>query len=143
MDEFASPGQSAPPVGPVDWAKVPDGLVPSLVVPSERTRGRQASRARSRFVKGPLPMDWIGAAVRCGEAKALPVLLALKAKADAGRETWVKPPGVLLQDLGIGRMARSRAIAAVERAGLVEVRRRRRGRPPLVRLVPWREGEGG
>ncbi len=142
MDEFVSLGQSARPVGPVDWAKVPDGLVPSLVVPSERAKGRRASRARSMFVKGPLPMGWIGAAVRCGDARALPVLLALKAKADAGRETWVKPPGTSLQDLGVGRMARSRAIAALERAGLVEVRRRR-GRPPLVRLVPWREGEDG
>jgi DNA-binding transcriptional ArsR family regulator len=84
-------------------------------------------------------MGWIGAAVRCGDARALPVLLALKAKADAGREAWVKPPATSLQDLGVGRMARSRAIAALERAGLVEVRRRR-GRPPLVRLVPWREG---
>ncbi len=142
MDEFTSPGQSVRPVGSVDWAKVPDGLVPSLVVPSERAGGRQTSRARSRFVKGPLPMGWIRAATRCGDAKALPVLLALKAKADAGRETWVKPPAMALQDLGIGRMARSRAIAALERAGLVEVRRRR-GRPPLVRLVRWREGEGG
>ena len=142
MDEFASPIEPARPVGPVDWAKVPDGLVPSLVVPSGRARGRQASRARSRFVKGQLPMGWIGAAVRCGDTKALPVLLALKAKADAGRETWVKPPATSLQDLGVGRMARSRAIAALERAGLVEVRRRR-GRPPLVRLVPWRDGEGG
>jgi DNA-binding transcriptional ArsR family regulator len=87
-------------------------------------------------------MGWVGAAVRCGDAKALAVLLALKAKADAGREAWTKPPAAALEDLGVGRMARSRAIAALERAGLVEVRRRR-GRPPLVRLVPWQDGEDG
>ena len=142
MTEIASPDEPAHPGGSTDWATVPDRLVPARVVASERAGGRRASRERSTFVKGPLPMGWIGAAVRCGDARALPVLLALKAKADAGRETWVRPPATSLQDLGVGRMARSRAIGALERAGLVEVRRRR-GRPPLVRLVPWREGEGG
>ena len=87
-------------------------------------------------------MGWIGAAVRCGDSRALPVLLALKAKADADRETWVKPPATMLQALGIERMARSRAIAALERAGLIEVQRRP-GRPPLVQPRAVEGGLGG
>src|SRR4051812_47540560 len=142
MGEIASPADPFGPGEAVDWAALPDRLLPARVVPSERAGRRQASRERSTFVKGPLPLGWIGAAVRCGDARGLPVLLALKAKADAGRETWTKPPATVLQDLGVGRMARSRAIAALERAGLVEVRCRR-GRPPLVRLVPWRAREDG
>jgi DNA-binding transcriptional ArsR family regulator len=142
MDEIASPAEPFRPGEVVDWETVPDRLLPTRVVPSERAERTRADRGRSAFVKGPLPLGWIGAAVGCGDARGLPVLLALKAKADAGRETWTKPPATVLQDLGVGRMARSRAIAALERAGLIEVRRRR-GRPPLVRLVPWRAREDG
>jgi DNA-binding transcriptional ArsR family regulator len=142
VDEIASAGGPVGSDAGIDWARVPDGSIPARVVAGGRAGDGQAWRGRSRFVMGPLPMGWIGAAARCGDARALPVLLALKAKADAGRETWTKPPATVLQDLGVGRMARSRAIAALERAGLVEVRRRR-GRPPLVRLVPWRDREGG
>jgi hypothetical protein len=93
-------------------------------------------------VKGPLPIGWIAAALRSGDSRALPVLLALKYEADASRENWIKPPAMVLQDLGIDRMARSRAIVALERAGLIEVQRRP-GRPPLVRLASWKEGERG
>jgi hypothetical protein len=78
MSEIASPAEPSRPDGNTDWATVPDHLVPARVVLSERTGQRLASRERSRFVKGPLPMGWIGAAARCGDARALPVLLALK-----------------------------------------------------------------
>ena len=40
------------------------------------------------------------------------------------------------------RAAHSRAVAELERLGLIEVRRRK-GYAPLVRLVPQRAGEGG
>jgi DNA-binding transcriptional ArsR family regulator len=140
MGEFVEAGGSIPPSLDIDWARMPDHLVPLRLVASNGSRKSHARRKRSRFVKGPLPLAWIGAAVRCGDPRALPVLLALKAKADAGRETWIKPPATMLQALGVERMARSRAVAALERAGLIEVQRRR-GRPPLVRLVPWKDGE--
>ncbi len=139
MDVIAPCGEDMGSGEAIDWATVPDRLIPTRMVMRERAMAPQAARYRSKFVKGPLPMGWIGAAIRCGDSKALPVLLALKAKADATRQTWVKPPAAILQDLGIDRMARSRAIAALERAGLIEVRRRR-GRPPLVSLMPWKEG---
>jgi DNA-binding transcriptional ArsR family regulator len=64
------------------------------------------------------------------------MLLALKYKTDTLRQPWVKPPAAVLRLLGVDKDARSRAIAALERAGLVQVQRRK-GRPPLVRLVPW------
>jgi len=88
----------------------------------------------------------VARAVKAGHPQALPVLLALRYKTDTLRQPWVKPPAAVLRLLGVDKDARSRAIAALERAGLVEVRRRR-GRPPLVRLVPWAPqpsgGEGG
>ena len=139
MDVIASCNGDMGSEEAIDWASVPDRLIPTHIVPSERALDRPAVRCRSKFVKGPLPMGWIGGAVRCGDSQALPVLLTLKAKSDATRETWVKPSTAILQAFGIDRMARSRAIAALERAGLIEVQRRR-GRPPLVSVVPWKDG---
>ncbi len=49
----------------------------------------------------------------------------------------------LLEGIGLGTTwARSRAYAELERAGLVELQRRK-GYAPLVRLVPQRAGGGG
>ena len=70
------------------------------------------------------------------------MFLALRFKTDAGGEPWVKPPFRTLVEWGFSADDRSRAIRALERAGLIEVHRRK-GRPPLVRLLPWTGGSGG
>ena len=128
-------------LAPEDWSGVPDALIPvrQLDLSGPEGRGR-AARREAQFIKGPLPLGWVATAAKAGHPLALPVLLALKYKADTVRQAWVKPPAAVLRLLGVHKDARSRAIAALERAGLVEVRRRK-GRPPLVRLVPWRAGE--
>jgi DNA-binding transcriptional ArsR family regulator len=128
-------------LAPKDWSGVPDALIPVRKLDTSGPEGRaRAARREARFVKGPLPLGWVAAAARAGHPQALPVLLALKHKADTVRQPWVKPPAAVLRLLGVDKDARSRAIAALERAGLIEVRRRR-GRPPLVRLVPQQTGE--
>jgi DNA-binding transcriptional ArsR family regulator len=138
-DEPFSPHALA--LAPEDWSGVPDALIPARKVdtsgPADRAR---AAKREARFIKGPLPIEWLAAATRAGHPLALPVLLALKHKADTLRQEWVKPPASVLRLFGVDKDGRSRAIAALERAGLVEVRRRK-GRPPLVRLRPWRAGE--
>ena len=58
-------------------------------------------------------------------------------------QEWVRVRTHLLAAVGLGTTwARSRAYAELERAGLIEVRRRK-GYAPLVRLVPRHVGEGG
>jgi hypothetical protein len=122
-------------------ADVPDAAI--LVRKVGPAEGRQHRTGQAvRFVKGPLALDWIGAAARSGHAKAPLMLLALRFKADASREPWVKPPSRVLMEWGFSADDRSRAIRALERAGLVEVQRRR-GRPPLIQLLPWRVGSIG
>ena len=128
---------------PGDWSNVPDALIPVRKVDTRGPEGRAgAARHEAQFIKGPLPLGWVATAAKAGHPLALPVLLALKYKADTLRQPWVKPPAAVLRLLGVDKDARSRALAALERAGLVEVRRRR-GRPPLVRLVPWATSPGG
>ena len=124
-------------LAPEDWSDVPDALIPVRPLGSSGPEGRaRAARREAQFIKGPLPLGWVAKAARAGHPQALPVLLALKYKTDTLRQPWVKPPAAVLRLLGVDKDARSRAIAALERAGLVQVQRRR-GRPPLVRLVPW------
>src|SRR3954465_14319361 len=126
-----------------DWSVVPDALIPVRPLGSSRPEGRaRAARREAQFIKGPLPLGWIATAAKAGHPLALPVLLALKYKADTLRQPWVKPPSAVLRLLGVDKDARSRAIAALERAGLVQVQRRG-GRPPLVRLVPWAPPSSG
>src|SRR3954454_5911626 len=124
-------------LAPEDWSDVPDALIPVRPLGSSGPEGRaRAAKREAQFIKGPLPLDWGAKAARAGHRHALPVLLALRYKTDTLRQPWVKPPAAVLRLLGVDKDARSRAIAALERAGLVQVQRRR-GRPPLVRLVPW------
>ena len=132
-EQLLSPAMA---LAPEDWSGVPDALIPARRVdtagPADRTR---AAKREARFIKGPLSLGWVAAAAKAGHPLALPVLLALKHKADTLRQPWVKPPAAVLRLFGVDKDGRSRAIAALERAGLVEVRRRK-GRPPLVRLLP-------
>src|SRR3954462_6127873 len=122
---------------PEDWSGVPDVLIPvrKLDTSGSEDRGR-AARREAQFIKGPLPLGWVAQAARAGHPQALPVLLAFRYKTDTLRQPWVKRPPAVLRLLGVDKDARSRAIAALERAGLVQVQRRR-GRPPLLRLGPW------
>jgi DNA-binding transcriptional ArsR family regulator len=142
-DQPLSPDSLA--LAPEDWSGVPDALIPVRTLDPLGPVGRaRAARREAQFIKGPLPLGWVATAAKAGHPLALPVLLALKYKADTVRQPWVKPPAAVLRLLGVDKDARSRALAALERAGLVEVQRRR-GRPPLVRLVPWapRPSEAG
>src|SRR4051794_22330090 len=136
-------------LAPEDWSDVPDALIPVRTLRSSGPEGRaRAARREAQFIKGPLPLGWVAKAARAGDPQALPVLLALKYKTDILRQPWVTPPAVVLRLLGVDQDARSRAIPGLEQAGLVGVQRRR-GRPPLVRLVrceprpSGREPEGG
>jgi hypothetical protein len=124
------------PDGFGSWDEVPDRLIPATklttAVPSRATALRE-----SGFVKGPLTVGWLDAIATCGHSKAIWVSLALKIQTDRRREIWVKPPYDILSVWKVNRVGLSRAISALEKAGLLEVQRRK-GRPPLVRLIPWK-----
>jgi hypothetical protein len=86
-----------------------------------------------RFLKGPIPWDWVETASRLpGKALALGMLLWREAGMDGiGPATITSAKAAAL---GMDRSAKSRAIADLERAGLVRVERRPR-QNPLVTLI--------
>jgi hypothetical protein len=99
-------------------------------------RKRKARVRRGRwFIKGPLPGEWIGRASQLS-GKALHVGLALWFISGRSKQEVVKLTRAALKLFSLRRDSARRGLAALERAGLVRVSRRR-GRCPVVEILPY------
>ena len=79
-------------------------------------------RIGNRFLKGPIPWNWIiGASQLPG--KALVIGLCLWRLKGATRQDTIKLSNNELLPFGIDRAAKSRGLAALEKAGLIKVDR--------------------
>jgi hypothetical protein len=85
-----------------------------------------------RFLKGPIPWDWLSVAARL-PGKALHVATALWFAAGIKNTRVVALSGKVLRDMGVQRNAGYRGLDALEGAGLVSVDRHS-GRCPLVTM---------
>lgn len=85
------------------------------------------------FLKGPIPLEWLCTAARL-PGRALHVGVLVWFRAGLTRSDTVHLPSALLAACGIDRDAKARALRALERAGLVTVRRSH-GRAPDITLV--------
>ena len=110
--------------------------------PDAPKRGK-APRHKSgeHFLRGPIPMDWIGAAARAtGHGRGFKVAIALWYLSGLNRQSkTVKLSGTVLRDMGVERHAGYRGLAALEQAGLVSVERRS-GQSPIVSILGVGEG---
>jgi hypothetical protein len=96
-------------------------------------RGRRASPIRGKFIAGPVDVSWVCQASKLG-VKALLVGLALwHIKGLRRSETFILS-NVIVEEWGILSDAKSRALRALERAGLIRIERRGK-RSPQVTLV--------
>ena len=122
--------------------RVRDEDPPAVKVETEV--GRRRKRARQGLFVPAMPLPEIQAAAsRLSTARALGLWLTIRAQARMEGKEWVRVRTHLLEAVGLGTTwARSRAYTELERAGLIEVRRRK-GYAPLVRLVPQRGDDGG
>src|SRR3954454_12820227 len=118
-----------------------DEDVPAVKVETEV--GRRRARARKGLFLPATALPEIQAATsRLSTARALGLWLTIRAQARMEGKEWVRVRTHLLEGVGLGTTwARSRAYAELERAWLIEVRRRK-GYAPLVRLVPRRSDDG-
>src|SRR5829696_10571330 len=119
-----------------------DEDVPAAKAETDVDRRRKRARKGLFLPATPLP-EIQAAASRLSTARALGLWLTVRAQARMEGREWVRVRAHLLEAVGLGTTwARSRAYAELERAGLVELRRRK-GYAPLVRLVPWQSGREG
>jgi hypothetical protein len=89
-------------------------------------------RQAGRFLRGPVPWEWVVAAASL-PGKALIVGLCLWRLAGAIRSSTITLGNSELEPFGIDRATKCRALAALERAGLITVAREP-GRFPKVTL---------
>ncbi len=88
----------------------------------ERKRVTVGARQTARFVRGPIPWGWICRAAQLPGA-ALAVSVALWHLAGMKRSETVSLSNGLMAELGVERHAKYRALAALEGAGLIMVKR--------------------
>jgi DNA-binding transcriptional ArsR family regulator len=89
------------------------------------------------FLKGPVPLIWLAQAARCG-GKALHVAIILWYRAGLQKSATIKIPGWTAKRFGLDRHAKTRALKALEEAGLVSVTRRQ-GCSPQVTLLEYKQ----
>jgi DNA-binding transcriptional ArsR family regulator len=104
-------------------------------------RGRQPSTIRNKFIKGPLDFVWLSEARKLG-VTALWVGLNLWFLRGLRRSNSFIVSNLMMQEWGVQPDAKSRALRALEKAGLIRVERRGK-RSPQVTLVAGNLSNGG
>jgi DNA-binding transcriptional ArsR family regulator len=100
-----------------------------------RTRhGRRPNPVRGKFIAGPVDVAWICEASRLG-VKALLVGLALWHIRGLRKTDTFIVSNLMVQDWGIEPDAKSRALRALEKAGLVAIERRGKRSPQVTLAV--------
>ena len=120
--------------GQNDGFNLAEYAVTTVTVMSAATpQKRQARQNGEKFLKGPIPLAWlIAAGALPGKSLMVGVGLWFLSGLTGSRE--IKPTGRLWQFLSISRQAAYRALAALEKRGLIAVRRRP-GCAPIVSLL--------
>lgn len=107
-------------------------------VATDWSTGRER-RLRGRFLKGPIPFHQISAAAKL-PGQALSVYLATHHQTSMTGREWVVLPRSLMDQLGVSRDAKARALQQLEASSLVQVVRSE-GRTARVRLQPLNDVE--
>ncbi len=93
-------------------------------------------KAGERFLKGPIPMDWLSAAARL-PVKALHVAIAIWFTASLNKSATVPLSNLAGLPFGLDRKRKYRALKWREDENLVSIERKL-GRSPVVTLLEFR-----
>ena len=99
----------------------------------QKKSGPPRHRPGERFLLGPVPWAWVQRAAQL-PGKPLHVGIALYQRAGMEKSDTVKLSNGVLEDMGVDRYAKRRALKDLEKAGLVSVKRRH-GRSPVVTIL--------
>lgn len=95
-------------------------------------------RAGEKFLKGPIPLDWLSTAARL-PGKSLHVAIAIWFTASLAKSATVSLSNIAGLPFGLDRNAKYRALQWLEEAGLISVERKL-GRAPVVTLLELKVG---
>lgn len=92
-------------------------------------------KAGEKFLKGPIPLNWISTAARL-PGRSLHVAIAIWFTASLAKSATVSLSNLAGLPFGLDRNAKYRALAWLEEAGLIAVERNL-GRSPVVALLEF------
>lgn len=96
-------------------------------------------KIKGEFLKGPIPLDWLGRAAKLSGKASLSVGLALWFEAGRRRSHQVTLTTAICDRFSINRKSKYRGLELLEQAGLISVVRRPR-RNPLVAILLQPDG---
>ena len=97
------------------------------------TRRDPSARNNNRFLKGPIPLNWLIKAAPLN-GKALEIGVVIWHLKGLKRKNTVKLNGKLLREFKISRSTLYRGLDQMEKAGLISIQRQI-GRSPMVTIL--------
>jgi hypothetical protein len=95
---------------------------------------KKARRRRGEFLKGPIPLGWLGRAAQLSGKAPLTVALAIWFQAGRRRSKQVRLTTPVLRRFGVNRKAKYSGLKSLEKAGLVGVHREPKKNPVVTIL---------
>ena len=119
---------------------IEDLRLPGHAPTSPPRRAAPRPGTSEKFLKGPIPFDWLTSAARAAAGGAvLKLVLLLWFQAGLKKSAEVTVPGTLLRSWKLSRYAYYRALAKLEEAKLISVDRNvGKGKKPIVTLLDYR-----
>lgn len=92
-------------------------------------------KVRGEFLKGPIPLEWLGRAAKLPGKASLATALAIMFEVGRRRSNQIKLTTAILNRFGVNRKAKYRALKQLEGAQLISVIRTPR-KNPIVTVLP-------
>ncbi len=120
----------------LDRLRLPDQQIPkhTTAIPEGKAISSTAPKVRGEFLKGPIPLDWLGRAAKLPGKAPLATALAIMFEAGRRRSPVIKLTTAILQRFGVNRKAKYRALKHLQDAGLIAVHQKPR-RNPVVTIL--------
>jgi len=108
----------------------------TAISPTNRTSAPKlgTKKISGEFLRGPIPLPWLTAAAKLSGKGPLAVALALWFEAGRRNSTEVRLTTAILNRFNVNRKAKYRALASLEKAGLVRVHQEPRKNPVVTIL---------
>ncbi len=97
-----------------------------------------APKVRGEFLKGPIPLSWLGTAAKLPGKAPLAVALAIMFEVGRRRSSTITLTTAILERFGVNRKSKYRALQRLEKAGLISVARRPH-KNPLVAVLDFQD----
>lgn len=126
----------------LDQLRLPDQQIFKHVqsIPKERKISSKPPKIQGEFLKGPIPLAWLGRAAKLPGKASLATALAIMFEAGRRRRSdEIILTTAIVQRFGVNRKAKYRGLKQLEQAGLISVVRRPR-KNPLVAVIAIEDG---